>query len=197
MVNVAPLSGWEFTSILPPRASTWFFTRNSPIPLPSTVLLNLLYNLKISCLIRTKMDVNRVNHRDTQSYFGILVDDNNRKPVCRLYLENTRKAIGLFDENKKEIRVPINGLDDIYLHADQLINTALSYDNKPAWPNPKQASGSPLLYWGEPWQEMCLGWKPLSLKLRFTFSFRHGYRITLKAPLRSYEELYLCPPKAV
>lgn len=81
-------------------------------------------------ILRTKVDVNRVAHRDTQSYFGVLLDDNNRKPICRLYLEGNKKSIGLFDEAKKETRHEIQTLDDIYTHADKLINTALSYDAK-------------------------------------------------------------------
>ena len=38
----------------------------------------------IKAIIRRKVDLERVVCRDTQSYFGILLDDNNRKPICRL-----------------------------------------------------------------------------------------------------------------
>ncbi len=84
----------------------------------------------VRSILRTKIDANRVTHRDTQSYFGILLDDNNRKPICRLYLEGNKKIISLLDDAKKEMRHEIQTLDDIYAHAEHLINTALSYDNK-------------------------------------------------------------------
>ncbi|MBC3540113.1 type I restriction endonuclease [Rufibacter sediminis] len=84
----------------------------------------------VRSILRGKVDANRVFHRDTQSYFGILLDDNNRRPICRLNLEGAKKTIVLFDEAKKESRHEIQSLDDIYAHADQLINTALSYDMK-------------------------------------------------------------------
>jgi len=84
----------------------------------------------VRSILRTKIDATRVVHRDTQSYFGILLDDNNRKPICRLYLEGTKKSLVLFDENRKEVRIEISSIDDIYNHADQLQATALSYNSK-------------------------------------------------------------------
>ncbi|HEX8018033.1 MAG TPA: type I restriction endonuclease, partial [Flavobacterium sp.] len=38
----------------------------------------------VVAILRRKLPINRIVHRDTQSYFGILLDDNNRKPLCRL-----------------------------------------------------------------------------------------------------------------
>jgi hypothetical protein len=84
----------------------------------------------VRSILRTKIDSKRVVHRDAQSYFAVLLDNNNRRPVCRLYLEGNKKFITLFDEAKKESKVEIQSLDDIYTHADMLINTALSYDTK-------------------------------------------------------------------
>ncbi|WP_066835979.1 type I restriction endonuclease [Rufibacter ruber] len=84
----------------------------------------------IRSILRGKVDANRIHHRDTQSYFGILLDDNNRKPICRLNLEGAKKTITLFDEAKKESKHELQSLDDIFTHAEQLLNTALSYDLK-------------------------------------------------------------------
>ena len=81
----------------------------------------------VRSIVRTAIDVNRVNYRDTQSYFGILVDDNNRKPICRLHLNSGKKYIGLFDENKKEERILIETLDDIYKYSKQLTETTARY----------------------------------------------------------------------
>lgn len=61
------------------------------------------------------IDVERVTMRDAKSYCSVFVDDNNRKPVCRLYFNGkSTKFLGLFDENKAEIREPIERLSDIY-----------------------------------------------------------------------------------
>jgi hypothetical protein len=82
----------------------------------------------IRSIIRTKIDANRIIARDTQSYFGILLDDNNRKPLCRLHFNGSKKYIGLFDQNKKEERILIDNIDDIYQYSDRLIATTLIYD---------------------------------------------------------------------
>lgn len=82
----------------------------------------------IRSIVRTKVDVNRIIARDTQSYYGILLDDNNRKPICRLHLNGNKKYIGLFDQNKKEDRILLNNLDEIYLYTDRLLATVLMYD---------------------------------------------------------------------
>jgi hypothetical protein len=66
----------------------------------------------------------RVAHRDQKSYFAILLDDNNRKPIARLWFNGKKqKYIGLFDENKVETKHPIDALEDIYDFAETVRNT--------------------------------------------------------------------------
>lgn len=83
----------------------------------------------VVAILRRKIPVERIVYRDTQSYFGILLDDNNRKPLCRLHLNSGRKYIGLFDENKNEHREMINSIDGIYQFEEQLLKT-IEYYNK-------------------------------------------------------------------
>jgi hypothetical protein len=71
----------------------------------------------------------RVVHRDSKSYFAILLDDNNRKPIARLHFNSKKqKYIGLFDENKVETRHLLEGLDDIYLHAAEIRASVKAYE---------------------------------------------------------------------
>lgn len=75
----------------------------------------------IRAIVREVVDVKRVVMRDQQSYCGILLDDNNRRPICRLYFNGARKAIGLFDsDQRKEERLSIADLDDLYGLAPRL-----------------------------------------------------------------------------
>jgi hypothetical protein len=85
------------------------------------------YRIVKAILIR-KIDLERVVYRDTQSYFGILLDDNNRKPICRLHFNGTKKYIGLFDKNKVEKKELLETLDDIYKFEDQLLETLSFYE---------------------------------------------------------------------
>jgi len=78
-------------------------------------------------ILRRSLPIERITHRDTQSYFGVLLDDNNRKPICRLYLDGRSKYIGLFDANKKETRYLINSIDEIYNHETALLETIKNY----------------------------------------------------------------------
>ncbi len=93
----------------------------------------------VRSILRPYTKPSRVVARDTQSYFGVLLDDNNRKPICRLHLNRTKKYIGIFDENKKETRYEINSIDDIYKFETELINTVKSYDSPKATPSEPEA----------------------------------------------------------
>jgi hypothetical protein len=70
----------------------------------------------------------RVTHRDSKSYFAVLLDDNNRKPVARLHFNGKKqKYLGVFDADKIETRHPLEGLDEIYLFANDIRETIKSY----------------------------------------------------------------------
>ena len=81
----------------------------------------------VRAILRPQVAAERIVHRDAQSYFAILLDDNNRKPICRLNFNGQKKYITLFDEAKKEIRQEINSLDDIFSHSEALNKTLSSY----------------------------------------------------------------------
>ena len=72
----------------------------------------------IACKV---VDVERVAARDTKNYFGILLDDNNRKPICRLHFNaESVKYLVLFDENKVTTKHLLDGIADIYRFADEI-----------------------------------------------------------------------------
>jgi len=66
-------------------------------------------------------------HRDTESYFGILYKDNNRKPICRISLDHKIKYLYIPDENKNFTKYTIESLNDIYKFKDKLIEAASQY----------------------------------------------------------------------
>lgn len=84
----------------------------------------------VKAILCSTIDVSRIYYRDGQRYFSILLDDNNRKPICRMYFNaQSVKYIALFDDDKKEIKHAIKSLDEIYAHSDWLRKTASSYEN--------------------------------------------------------------------
>ncbi len=84
--------------------------------------------LIVKTILRQQIVPTRVAFRDAQSYFAILLDDNNRKTICRLYLNGNKKYIGTFDEQKKEIKTEILSLDDIFQYSKNLLGTVEHYD---------------------------------------------------------------------
>jgi hypothetical protein len=70
----------------------------------------------------------RVVMRDTQSYCGILLDDNNRKPICRLRFNGQVKQLGLINADKSEERVELSTIEDIYKYSEKLREVVLGYD---------------------------------------------------------------------
>lgn len=81
----------------------------------------------VRAILREVVPVKRIYPRDTQSYFGVLLDDNNRKPLCRLHFNSKQKYLGVFDKDKNETRVSIETVDDIFSHAALIIQTAQNY----------------------------------------------------------------------
>lgn len=73
------------------------------------------------------VDINDVVYRDTESYFGILYQDNNRKPICRINLDRKKKQIFIPDENKNFQRHYIESLNDIYKFKDDIIKAVAVY----------------------------------------------------------------------
>lgn len=82
----------------------------------------------VKSILRDLIDLKRIHMRDTHSYCGILLDDNNRKPICRLHFNGQNLYIGVFDQNREEVRHAIEEVDDIYKYSQQIIATVRMYD---------------------------------------------------------------------
>jgi hypothetical protein len=75
----------------------------------------------VRAILRDCVPLKRIHMRDAQTYCAILLDDNNRKPICRLRFNNTEKlAVGLFNENKEEERFTLSQVEDLYNHSDAI-----------------------------------------------------------------------------
>lgn len=83
----------------------------------------------VKTILRQKIAANRIAFRDAQSYFAILLDDNNRKTICRLYLNGGKKYFAFIDDQKKEVKNEIATLDDVFTFAETLHKIVANYDN--------------------------------------------------------------------
>lgn len=81
----------------------------------------------VQAIVCSEVFASRVIGRDSKTYFAVLLDNNNRKPIARLWFNRQQKYLGVFDENKVETRMPIEASEDIYRHAAQLRATVKGY----------------------------------------------------------------------
>lgn len=82
----------------------------------------------VRAILRESVDPKRVFIRDSKSYCSVILDDNNRKPICRFYFNAAKqKYLGLFGEDKEVTRNAMADLSDIYGHAGALRQAAARY----------------------------------------------------------------------
>lgn len=57
----------------------------------------------VKSILRPFIDISRVVYRDAQTYFAVLLDDNNRKPICRMYFNGlTKNTLRLSMKTKRD-----------------------------------------------------------------------------------------------
>ncbi|TPG63557.1 type I restriction endonuclease [Hymenobacter nivis] len=83
----------------------------------------------VRAILRKTVAVSRVVMRDVHSYCGILLDDNNRKPICRLHFNSSKKYVTVFDVEGGE-RVDITSLDNLYELASRIRAAVQRHESK-------------------------------------------------------------------
>lgn len=81
----------------------------------------------VRAVLADTVDLDRVVMRDTKSYCGILLDDNNRKPICRLHFNRQQYYLGIFDAAKNQERLPIESVAEIFKHQEAIRATVKGY----------------------------------------------------------------------
>ena len=74
----------------------------------------------VKAIACSDVDPERITMRDAKNYCAIFLDDNNRKPIVRLYFNTKQKYLGIFDENKNCKHMPIDTLTGIYASSEQI-----------------------------------------------------------------------------
>lgn len=71
-------------------------------------------------------DPSRIVMRDAKSYCAILLDNNNRKAICRFYFGKKRKAIAIFSPNTDD-KIDIDSIPMIYSHKKLVLSAIKQY----------------------------------------------------------------------
>ena len=74
----------------------------------------------IRAICCSEVPIGDINMRDAKSYCAILYQDNNRKPIARLFFDRKVPRIAIYDEDRKWETFDLGSIEDIYDHADLL-----------------------------------------------------------------------------
>lgn len=78
-------------------------------------------------LLSETADIHDITYKDTESYINILYKANSRKWICRLRLTDNVKTLLIPDENKKELKYPLQDVYDIQQYKEQLLEVLKRY----------------------------------------------------------------------
>ena len=84
----------------------------------------------IRAILASETDVVRIHIRDAKTYCAVLLDDNNRKPIARLYFNNpSNLRVSLGGAKKDEPAVSIDKVEDLFRYANDLKAVVKFYDS--------------------------------------------------------------------
>lgn len=78
----------------------------------------------VKAILHDLVDSNRVFLRDFKSFCNILLDDTNLRVIIRFYFNSDKKFIAFFDKEKKENKIQIENLNDIYHYSNLIRESA-------------------------------------------------------------------------
>jgi len=79
-------------------------------------------------ILKDTIDLDRIAYRDTKSYLGILLDDNNRKAICRLHFNTSQKYLSIIGNGREEKKLPVDKVEHIYKYSNLIVESASSYE---------------------------------------------------------------------
>ena len=75
--------------------------------------------------------VDRIAIRDAKSYCAVLMDNNNRKPVCRFFFNSAKtKSVVVFNAEKQEVRHHVEHPSDIYAFSNEIEKVVEAYKDE-------------------------------------------------------------------
>ena len=74
---------------------------------------------------KTKKHIDRVGYRDFKNFFGVVLDDNQRKGVCYLRIDKTKKVVS-FSSDPKSYEIDDISVEEITKYKSQIIESFLN-----------------------------------------------------------------------
>jgi hypothetical protein len=80
----------------------------------------------VRSILSHRIDPKRIGYRKAKTYFPIVVDNNNQKTLCRIYL-NGHKYIGTLNNRKVETRTAIASVNEIANFYEEMLEALKKY----------------------------------------------------------------------
>lgn len=81
----------------------------------------------VCSIVSESIDPDRVFIRDSKSYCSVLLDDNNRKGICRFFFGKNKSSVVVFTANGEE-KFEIEKISDIYKHKALILSSISQYE---------------------------------------------------------------------
>ncbi len=117
------------TETVPVNTETENIVDNSDTAPIDTTLEEIESFGMVKTLLNGIVEYSRITYKDTLSYFGILLDDNIRKWICRVQIKDNVKYLILPTEVKGQTQKHlINSISDIINYKDEIIKACQLYN---------------------------------------------------------------------
>ena len=97
-------------------------SRNGNMVITTAEELKIYHTVKTILIHNKKIDSDRISYRDQKNSFNVLVDDNNKKIICKIISNRNKYSIEI-----NGAKYDFNGIDSIVNLKKQLLESALSY----------------------------------------------------------------------
>ncbi|WP_199269822.1 hypothetical protein [Mucilaginibacter lacusdianchii] len=87
----------------------------------------MMGHMMVKSILAEVIDTKRIVMRDAQSYCAILLDDNNRKPICRFHFNTKKLSVGIAGAEKSFTRHDIAELEGLFGLKEQLLVAVKNY----------------------------------------------------------------------
>lgn len=81
----------------------------------------------VKSLLNDIVDMNEITYKKTESYFAILLKNNTRKWITRIIMGDSQITLIIPDENKSEIRIKLDSINDIEKYKNELTDVLKRY----------------------------------------------------------------------
>ena len=99
--------------------------KNGNVIITTAEELKIYHTIKTILIHKKEIDSDRISYRDQKNSFNILVDDNNKKIICKIISSKNKYFIEL-----NGLKYEVNGINSIVAIKKQLLDFTMQYFQK-------------------------------------------------------------------